>query len=325
MAGDCPPVMWMFAEPGEYAIAVRVWDAGVLNPVGCVPGVDCTSLPSLPDFTTVTVVDGAPPAVVAVEPSGLSLVPVDQIRVEFSEPISVATFGVEDVSLVGPQGFVALDPPATADGVNWTIDFAAQSAGEYLLTIGPAIEDLSGGEMVAAYTGGFTIDATPPRVSAQTPLGFVTGPVEHVDIEFSEALSPGTFTAGDVELEGPSGSVATGAPIDTGGNVWRLSIVPQSSVGPYQLLIGPDIQDVAGHSMDAPWMSGFTILPLGDINCDGLIDLDDIDPFVVAIGGQMDYEARYPDCDWMRADCNGDGTVDFDDIDAFVALLGLGS
>ena len=33
------------------------------------------------------------------------------------------------------------------------------------------------------------------------------------------------------------------------------------------------------------------------------------------------YEAQYPGCRWLNADCNGDGLVNFDDINAFVGLL----
>ena len=62
----------------------------------------------------------------------------------------------------------------------------------------------------------------------------------------------------------------------------------------------------------------------GDLDCDGDVDFDDIDPFVLALSGQAAYEAAYPDCDWFNADCDGDGDVDFDDIDSFVALLGGG-
>ncbi len=60
----------------------------------------------------------------------------------------------------------------------------------------------------------------------------------------------------------------------------------------------------------------------GDLNCDGAVNFDDIDPFVLALSGPEGYAAEYPNCDWLRADCNGDDAVDFDDIDAFVALIG---
>jgi hypothetical protein len=60
----------------------------------------------------------------------------------------------------------------------------------------------------------------------------------------------------------------------------------------------------------------------GDLNCDGAIDFDDIDPFVLALSGEDAYYAAFPDCHWMNADADADGSVDFNDIDAFVALLG---
>lgn len=61
--------------------------------------------------------------------------------------------------------------------------------------------------------------------------------------------------------------------------------------------------------------------PRGDLNCDGALDFDDIDPFVLALIDRSSYEQSYPDCDFARADINQDGTVDFDDIDGFVECL----
>jgi hypothetical protein len=59
----------------------------------------------------------------------------------------------------------------------------------------------------------------------------------------------------------------------------------------------------------------------GDLNCDGAINFDDIDPFVLALTDPAGYHAAYPNCDYLLADINGDGAVTFDDIDPFVVLL----
>ena len=59
----------------------------------------------------------------------------------------------------------------------------------------------------------------------------------------------------------------------------------------------------------------------GDLNCDGLVNFDDIDPFVLALSDPAAYALQYPDCDILNGDANGDGVVNFDDINAFVALL----
>jgi len=66
----------------------------------------------------------------------------------------------------------------------------------------------------------------------------------------------------------------------------------------------------------------------GDLNCDGSLDLFDIDPFALALSSAFhaepfdDYYAAYPDCHAGRADVNEDGVVDLFDIDPFVARLG---
>jgi agmatine/peptidylarginine deiminase len=60
----------------------------------------------------------------------------------------------------------------------------------------------------------------------------------------------------------------------------------------------------------------------GDLNCDGLVNNFDIDPFVLALSDPAAYAVAYPDCDINNADIDGDGQVNNFDIDPFVALLG---
>jgi hypothetical protein len=59
----------------------------------------------------------------------------------------------------------------------------------------------------------------------------------------------------------------------------------------------------------------------GDLNCDGLVDFDDINPFVLALSSPDAYLIAFPNCNILNGDCNGDGYVDFDDINPFVELL----
>jgi probable HAF family extracellular repeat protein len=60
---------------------------------------------------------------------------------------------------------------------------------------------------------------------------------------------------------------------------------------------------------------------LGDLNCDGLVNSFDIDPFVLALTNPAGYANAFPNCDIRRADVNGDGLVNSFDIDPFVTLL----
>jgi 6-phosphogluconolactonase (cycloisomerase 2 family) len=59
----------------------------------------------------------------------------------------------------------------------------------------------------------------------------------------------------------------------------------------------------------------------GDSNCDGVVDFDDINAFVLALSDPEGYAEVYPYCHIANGDCNGDGLVNFDDIDPFVDLL----
>jgi hypothetical protein len=59
----------------------------------------------------------------------------------------------------------------------------------------------------------------------------------------------------------------------------------------------------------------------GDLDCDGLINPFDIDPFVLALVAPGGYAETYPNCDAALADVNSDGLVNPFDIDPFVLLL----
>ncbi len=59
----------------------------------------------------------------------------------------------------------------------------------------------------------------------------------------------------------------------------------------------------------------------GDLNCDGVLDFGDINPFVLAVQSYAGYQTQYPDCFYRAADVNADGYVNFDDINPFVGLL----
>lgn len=61
--------------------------------------------------------------------------------------------------------------------------------------------------------------------------------------------------------------------------------------------------------------------PPGDMNCDGIVSVSDIGPFVLALTDPTGYAAAFPACDINNADVNGDTTVSVSDIGPFVALL----
>lgn len=58
-----------------------------------------------------------------------------------------------------------------------------------------------------------------------------------------------------------------------------------------------------------------------DLNCDGLRNGADIQPFVQALLDSAGYAVSYPECERMNADCDGNGTVEAADVPAFVSTL----
>lgn len=59
----------------------------------------------------------------------------------------------------------------------------------------------------------------------------------------------------------------------------------------------------------------------GDMTCNGMVDFDDIDPFVTALISRDEYESQYPDYNWLNDDIDENEAVEFDDIDGFVACV----
>lgn len=67
-------------------------------------------------------------------------------------------------------------------------------------------------------------------------------------------------------------------------------------------------------------LPGQPALP-GDLNCDGIISVADIGPFVLALTDPASYATQFPDCNIANGDLNNDGTTSVGDIGAFVSLL----
>jgi hypothetical protein len=68
-------------------------------------------------------------------------------------------------------------------------------------------------------------------------------------------------------------------------------------------------------------LSGAGAFLTGDVNCNGSVGLDDINPFVLLLSNPSGWQNAFPGCPMLTGDINGDGTIDFADINPFVALL----
>ncbi len=127
------------------------------------------------------------------------------------------------------------------------------------------------------------------------------------------ALSFGTALAQDFGLDWWTidGGGATGGCFALGGTIGQLDANTVVMTGGVYTLTGGFW---AGAELGPPVFRG-------DLNCDGRVTFDDINPFVTALIGQAAYEGEYPNCNWLNGDIDCDGRVTFDDIGPFVECL----
>lgn len=88
-----------------------------------------------------------------------------------------------------------------------------------------------------------------------------------------------------------------------------------------------DLADLSGDVTGGPdeyVVEQVQFFVLGDLNCDGAVDLLDVQPFVLAITDPAGYEASFPDCDASLADTNGDGSVSLLDVGPFIQIISGG-
>lgn len=160
--------------------------------------------------------------------------------------------------------------------------------------------------------------------SAQTGTFEYTG-FHTVDLEQPVRLTPGEDFYLYLELS------AGGQPYDRSSDIpvllgasQRVWVRSSSSPGESWYHEGGVWQDLYDFNDTANFcIKGQTVdLNTGDVNCDGTIDFDDVQPFITALQGRAAYQDAHPDCVWFNADCDLDTDVDFDDISYFIALLG---
>lgn len=113
-----------------------------------------------------------------------------------------------------------------------------------------------------------------------------------------------------------------------GGADWSVhalgSLVGDASTGrPATLIAGGTfflLGDIPVRRI-AAWVGCLPEFILGDLNCDGVVDLADISPFALALLDLDLYVQAHPECPLAAADTNGDANIDGADIAGFVSLL----
>jgi hypothetical protein len=195
---------------------------------------------------------------------------VNHVRLTFNEPVNPLTFTASTLlTLTGPGGPIDLSD-ATVSAVPFTnntqfdVTFDPQTTtGAYTLVVAPTIQDLYGNKLDQNNNGipgevpgdnyTYTFGVSGLRVLSSTPSGATLGPVDHVRLTFNEAVDATTFDTTSIDsFTGPSGDIAvTGVTaVDSTNTVFDVTFAPQSALGNYTMVIGPNIQDIYGNKMD---------------------------------------------------------------------------
>ncbi len=171
----------------------------------------------------------------------------------------------------------------------------------------------SGSFLNRIYINNGPVDTIPPRV---------------VDTEVADTETDGPYVVRSLILDGMSsdrnffdGGITLQYSVDggafesvpmrfSGGTVYRGEIPPQAPGAAVSYFVRA--ADMAGNSVDGAMQTVKVGGLLGDVNCDGSVDLLDVDPFVALLANN----GFSP-----KADFDGDGNVTLLDVGPFVDLL----
>ncbi len=148
---------------------------------------------------------------------------------------------------------------AAGGGLFLGTDDAAFQSGINSINAAIGIDPFSGLVSWSTIPGG--VDATPPFVLKFMPLGPRCLDVDQLWVRFSEAIDPASFEPSDVSVTGPGGALDPAAfqVQMTAPNEFTIGIPAQSDEGVYQVVLGPDIRDLAGNPLAAAYLASFTI------------------------------------------------------------------
>ncbi|MEO1616200.1 MAG: Ig-like domain-containing protein, partial [Planctomycetota bacterium] len=144
-------------------------------------------------------------------------------------------------------------------------------------------------------------DVTGPRVIATEPEQGSAGPVDHVLITFDEPIAASTFDLSDVsELTTPSGAIPIDSVSQVSDRQYRVNFAEQSEWGTYSLSIGPEIEDLAGNSMDQD-DDGQSGEPVDDV-FELVFDLE-LWQYATSV---VDFSSQYSATSWSAAQALGE-------------------
>jgi len=207
--------------------------------------------------------NSGPTTRVVIPPPGsiqLDLEAASDTGVSSSDNFTSRTTVVFDVT-VNQAGQVKID--YTGDGL-WDMRQNFNAAGTYQMTASGLREGhrtVTARLLPVAATSSalttldLTVDSTAPHLMTNPTRELP--PVSSRTLIFSEAIDPSTFGVNDVTVLRPDGSQAAVTGLTGGGTTWTVQFAASSAWGPYQVLVGPDVRDLAGNPMSQQGVDRF--------------------------------------------------------------------
>jgi hypothetical protein len=206
------------------------------------------------------------PRITLVTPNGSVPGPVTSARYTFSRAMDPLSFSPADFAVSGPGGplDVTAVTPVSASNTQFDVFFTATAVGLYTLTAFPDLLDTFGialdqdNDFVPGEPGQdrlvTTFGISAPRINSHAPTGTQSLPVGSVTLNFNKPIDAATFTADDVaSFTGPGGAnllAAISGVAQVTPTQFRVDFDAQSVAGNYNLVVGPDIRDLAGNQLD---------------------------------------------------------------------------
>ena len=208
---------------------------------------------------------GGLPRAVKHRPDGPVAGTVGAVQFTFRDKMDTGSFVLADdiVSFAGPDGSLSATGAKWLNPYQLEVSFDPQAkVGDYQMVLGTGILDANDkaidqdGDGAHGETPDDQYAATwsilPPRIVGHSPDDFIGGPILSVSFEFDRPMDQDSFSIADdvASFTGPDGDIVPTGFDWTDPQTLEVSFDPQTALGLYEMILGPDIRDAGGNRID---------------------------------------------------------------------------
>jgi len=261
----------------------------------------------------------APQTVITSGPANGSYLPTLDISFEWVGSDAGTPIENLEYSYCLAPAAVGCDPASGPFGADTSVSFVDLLETDSPHVFAVTARDSAGNADETPATRTFRVDVTEPQVDHHTPNGTVNSCVDSIDVVFNETMDADSVEVQDVTMSGPAGDVAVVSVTfvdQPAQQTLRIRFaLSQCANGTYELVVGPDISDLAGNPMNGSYV-GTIAVALPDLN---LSDLDAPPEawtgqpltigWTVANVGAISTAAAWNDCVYLSTDAVPGGDI----------------